>query len=200
MGSSLLAPLLLAMICGVAAFPGRAVVVDGLILVVVIATAAVWYLRDAGLAGAAVVFAALTWCVDPNMPEPIAAPLRWAGAPISVMWAKATTAEVPSDSAAAWARRNNRPSNSLIRFNAQSLMESLDLEWRRRGALSRDEAQEQLYRFLILNSLAFGALATVAVLHRKHRVTSEQMAWVAARQRELARLGRLRIGPGPRSC
>lgn len=192
-GSYVLAPLLLAMIGGVAAFPGRAVVVDGVLMVALVATAAVWYLRDAGLAGAAVVCAALTWCTDPNLPGPIAAPLRWAGVPNSVMRAKGSTEEVPSDSAAAWARRNNRPSISLIRFNIKSVMESVGLEWRRRRALSRAEAQEQLYRFLILNSLSFGVLAAVAVVHRKHRVTNEQMAWVAARHRELARLRRLRV-------
>ncbi|WP_206107900.1 hypothetical protein [Paludisphaera rhizosphaerae] len=189
MGSYILALPLMAMIFGVVAFPLRSFEVDGIILVVVIAAAAVWYLREPRLAGAAIAYAACTWCVDPDMPLPIAAPLRWMGAPSSLLMAKAVASATSNPSAmyiAVW----NGVTYDWEPHTHEGYFSFVDAEWKRRASLSRDDAQEQLYRFLILNALGFGALAATAAVLRKRRAASEAKEARAAARRAPPRLSR----------
>ncbi len=187
MGSYVLALPLMAMLCGVYAFPFRSFEVDGIILVVVIGAAAVWYLREPRLAASAIAFAVFTWALDPSLPDSLVGPLQYVGVP---KWISQAT---PPANA-------NRPPPSLPGSGTRSsssmtfpLLEALDFKWQQRRLMTNKEAQDQLDRFLVLNGVWFTLLASVSATRRLSRSLEEEREARDAARREKARLARSRI-------
>ena len=155
-------------------------------LVVVIGAAAVWYIREPGLAGAAIAFAVFTWALDPSPPDSVVRPLQVVGIPkwISQATPPASAARPPPPPA------SGAGSSKLLDF---PLLDALDFKWQQRRLMTNKEAQAQLGRFLVLNDVWFTILASVAATRRLIHALEAGKEVRAAARREKARLARSRI-------